>query len=57
MTLKQLLNLLSYDGTIWIHNLGSGAISKIEYIEDDDVLYLEVIEITVKKNSIHISIA
>lgn len=59
MTLKQLINLLNYtcySGTIWLDNIDSGNIQKLDEVEDYELLYSEVVGITLKPDDITISV-
>ena len=59
MTLKQLISLLGYtgySGTLWLDNVDSGNIQELDTVEDDELLYAEVVGVTINDDSITISV-
>lgn len=59
MTFKQLISLLGYtgySGTLWLDNVDSGNIQELDNVEDDELLYAEVVGVTINDDSITISV-
>lgn len=59
MTFKQLISLLDYigySGTLWLDNVDSGNIQELDNVEDDELLYAEVVGVTINDDSITISV-
>ena len=59
MTLKQLISLLGYtgySGTLWLDNVDSGNIQELDNVEDDELLYAEIVGVTINDDSITISV-
>ena len=59
MTLKQLIRLLdytNYSGKIWLDIVNSGNVYELDEVEDDELLYAEVVGIDLQPDYITISV-
>ena len=60
MTLKRLIELLDYTdylGKIWLDIVNSGNVYELGEVEDDELLYAEVVGIDLQPDYITISVA
>ena len=58
-TLKQLIRLLdytNYSGKIWLDIVNSGNVYELDEVEDDELLYAEVVGIDLQPDYITISV-
>lgn len=59
MTLKRLIELLDYTGylgKIWLDIVNSGNVYELDEVEDDELLYAEVVGIDLQPDYITISV-